>query len=94
MVVGIGINVSEAPTIDDVGAIPATSLTELSPRAIDRSEVLVALVESVVQTLDELDATELIDSYRQRCILKGTTVSLVQNNRSFTGHCLGVNDAG
>lgn len=94
VVVGVGLNFDEAPELLSQDGPPAASISTLSPRAVDRNELLAAVVESIIETLAEADRAELLASYRERCVLSGATVSLIQNDQTHTGLCTGVSECG
>ena len=95
-VIGIGLNLNRTPELDVPSGTPPASIADLASRAIEREKLLVAIVESLAETLQQLPqgSTELIEQYRSRCALKGNDLSLKQNEEILTGYCLGVTDDG
>lgn len=95
-VIGIGLNLNRMPQLDDPSSTPPSSLADLTSRSIRRDELLVALAESLAETLAELsqDPNGLVDQYRSRCALTGNDLSLRQNDQIVTGYCAGVSDDG
>lgn len=94
VVVGVGLNFDEAPSLPSSAGPPPVSISTLSPRAIDRNQLLAAVVESIVETLTDADRVDLLAAYRERCVLTGENVSLIQNGQTFTGICGGVSERG
>ncbi|MEO1529880.1 MAG: biotin--[acetyl-CoA-carboxylase] ligase [Planctomycetota bacterium] len=94
VVVGVGVNVDDAPTLQSDREVAATSLAEIAPRTVTRTDWLVAMVESIVQTLNEVDHAGLMEAFRERCVLTDTQVRLTQKDQSFSGRCTGVTENG
>ncbi len=95
-VIGIGLNVNRRPEMDTSGGTVAAALADLLGRAIDRNEVLVAVVSSVIESLAGMsdDLPGVIKRYRSRCVLQDRHLSLRQAGRIISGHCVGVADDG
>jgi BirA family biotin operon repressor/biotin-[acetyl-CoA-carboxylase] ligase len=101
IVLGVGINVNNAPERDfrsAEGAIlkPATSLREFSGKEYDLTDVLVRVLRQLAAELDRLveDADGLSRRWREHCLLEGRAVELEVGSRQVRGVCRGVADDG
>ena len=103
-VIGIGINVDTVPSIPSrklstnrVRPNPE-SLSRGTGRTIDRKELLVAMIESIVETVGDVDVgdtRQLSSEYRERCVLECQPISLLQpDGNQILGQCRGIDDAG
>ncbi|MCO8122639.1 biotin--[acetyl-CoA-carboxylase] ligase [Stieleria sp. TO1_6] len=96
-VIGIGLNLSQTPQLDgtDQSAHPI-SLVELTSRAVQPADVLVAVIESLVESITSLSQRphEVLAEYRSRCVLSGKSLSLKQNDQLIHGVCCGISDDG
>ena len=96
VVIGIGINVNQAPPLDpDVDALAAlpVSVSEVANRAIDRMELL-ATVLGRIHDLRQEPAQEIVSEFKKRCVLTGNVIQFTESNQTFEGHCIGVTDEG
>lgn len=97
VVLGIGINVNNSPA-DAPPELQAfmTSLVEMTHRALDRTEVLLAVLRCLANRLPLLkcDAWQLAEAWRERCYLQGRTVQLDTGTQRITGVCQGIDDQG
>ncbi len=95
-VIGIGLNVNRSPEMEPCGGTSAAALAEILGRPIDRTDVLLAVVGSLIESLGEMsdDVPGVIKRYRSRCVLQGRQLSLRQAERIVGGHCVGVADDG
>lgn len=95
-VIGVGVNLSDAPEISDPNALPALALAKLTGRALAREEVVAAMIESIVEVLEELaeDSASVLKQYRDRCALTGHLLSMQVGDQQIEGLCLGVDEAG
>ncbi|QDT61643.1 Bifunctional ligase/repressor BirA [Stieleria bergensis] len=95
-VVGVGINLNEAPQIANPDALPALALAKLTGRALARHAAVAALIESTIEVLDELseDPDSVLQQYRDRCALTGQQLSMQVGDQQIDGLCLGINHAG
>jgi BirA family biotin operon repressor/biotin-[acetyl-CoA-carboxylase] ligase len=94
-VIGIGLNINRRPESGACGTL-AAALAELLGRPIERTEVLLAVVGSVIESLAGMhdDLPGVVKRYRSRCLLQGRQLSLRQADRLLSGHCVGVADDG
>jgi BirA family biotin operon repressor/biotin-[acetyl-CoA-carboxylase] ligase len=93
-VVGIGVNVLEgsAPPDDRVD-FPATSLQTALGRAVDRSTLLLAILEALVRWLPRVGSGELRQSWWQRMAYREEWVSVEDGGMERRGRLVGI-DAG
>ncbi len=88
-VAGMGVNVNqrEDDFPDDVRGV-ATSLALCTGRRHDRATVLRAVVEALEPRVDQAlrgGTSDLADSYRQRSLLRGRDVELLEGDRPLRG---------
>ena len=95
-VIGIGLNLNRTPALRLATSTPPASLSELAGRKVGREDLLVALAESLAESLDSLsvESSELIGQYRSRCALAGKNLTLKQNDRVVSGYCSGITNDG
>ncbi|WP_231741941.1 biotin--[acetyl-CoA-carboxylase] ligase [Stieleria varia] len=98
VVIGIGVNVDQAPALDGAAAGQPTpqSLAKATGSPVSRAALLISIVESLAETLRQLQQSpsEILNAYRQRCLLAGKPISLLSGQRSVSGTCIGVLDNG
>jgi BirA family biotin operon repressor/biotin-[acetyl-CoA-carboxylase] ligase len=109
LVIGVGINVGEAPQLDpdparesNPGSVPspapqpAQSLAAVLGREVERYDLLDNLIRQLLQSLDEGEtrAEHLMESFRERCLLTGQRVQFWDRDRFCEGDCRGVSDSG
>ncbi|MEM6473809.1 MAG: biotin--[acetyl-CoA-carboxylase] ligase [Planctomycetota bacterium] len=97
IVIGIGINLNQAPDIAD--GFPAASLSQWTNRPIERHEIVHSVVQSVIETLADWasDDSSLLRRIQQRCVLTGKQITLRQlgdDVDEIIGHCLGISQDG
>ncbi len=92
LVIGIGINVDQAPP-DAFVEKPATSLRAETPQHLDRHEI----IRAVLRTLDkwvDIIATgkleQLHDAWRSRCGMINQSISVLSAGREYTGRVLDI----
>ena len=97
LVVGIGMNVN-----NDLGLLPdnvrnmATSLEELSGQPLDRTDVLVRLLQSLFDVINRLGENDsrLVDEWNRRNLVAGEPVTVTNGDTSVHGTCLGIDADG
>jgi BirA family biotin operon repressor/biotin-[acetyl-CoA-carboxylase] ligase len=103
LVVGVGLNLEAsgvrarlAGTGPGVGAVAVTGLAELAGRAVDRDEVLTALLGSLRRRYGAggTPARSTMEEYRRRCATIGRRVRVVTAQGTLTGTVLAVDDTG
>ncbi len=96
VVIGVGVNVGEAPEVAMPGSPPARSIAEVTGRATDRYELLEPLVTEIIAALDCLSQNEqdILTEFRQRCLLTGNQVQFRQGTHIRQGLCQGITDEG
>ncbi len=101
VVIGVGVNVSTAPTLTDPSAAPVRSIQTVVGQPVGRYELLHLLVSGILSTVDELrfDAGSLVHDYRKRCWLTGHRVTFHESihaasKQSRFGTCVGVQTDG
>ncbi|MCG8650709.1 MAG: biotin--[acetyl-CoA-carboxylase] ligase [Pirellulales bacterium] len=96
IVIGVGVNVHDAPLLDDPNAPPVRSISQVIGRAIDRYQLLGTLVGQIVESMNlaQSQAEEILGEFRQRCLLTGSQVSFSSRETRQDGLCVGVNDLG
>ena len=85
--VGIGMNVNEAPT----GLANATSIRELAGLPVDRTELALEMLrrlEGWYQRLDEGDEEEIAEHWRRHSSTLGRRITLSSKGKTFTGRVL------
>lgn len=97
IVIGVGVNVGEAPDLgDDPAAKHVQSVAQAVGRHVERYDLLEPIVVNIQQAfrlLDE-DADELIAEFRSKCLLTGQTVTFQERHNDNVGACRGVSDDG
>lgn len=93
-VVGIGINVHQAPTLID-GRWPVSSLDD-HVAGVRRTDVLVAVVESLAQHYRSwcADRLDLVSAFAPRDALRGASVEIDQGGLRIRGTADGIDDRG
>jgi len=97
LVIGIGLNVNnswrDAPT--ELQAI-GTSLIDVTQRSVSPTDILIALLQRLEQTLAGVANDEFLlsETWRTFCMLEGHTVTVEAGNRHITGTCHGIDDDG
>lgn len=97
LVAGVGINVGVAPEIaSGPGAPVAKSIAQCVGRTVPRYSILPEVVSQVVETICEAaqHPENVLDEFRQRCLLTGHHVCFQAGGAQQTGRCAGVSDAG
>ncbi len=96
-VVGVGINVNNTlatapPELQSV----ATSLRDLAGREIDRSWLLLGLLDNLHQTLRQLgdDPVAIARQCNDHCLQRGATLKVETLEGPVVGRCLGIADDG
>ena len=96
VVIGVGMNVSLAPDLDDPDAPPTRSVAQVAGRDVARYEILHSLVAEIIAAIDDLKSNEheILGEFRSRCLLTGRRVTFQEANRQYAGHCCGITDEG
>lgn len=98
VVIGVGINVADAPELSSPGVAsqPAQSLSRVVGRDIQRYTVLPAVVQGILQTIADLQASraDVLDQFRQRCLLSGQKIQYQDGTMQREGLCQGVDEEG
>jgi len=98
VVVGVGINVNWPAELPEDLAGRAVALNHLTGRPVDRSRLLVAMLEALDARAGQLDSEEgrraLSSEYRARCATVGREVRVELQDESFTGVASDVDDHG
>jgi BirA family biotin operon repressor/biotin-[acetyl-CoA-carboxylase] ligase len=97
LITGIGVNVNNT-----LAAAPAdlrrtaVSMIDVAGRQLDRTEVLVVLLERLDMWLRALavNTSEVFDRWRPYCVLTGKRVRLRVGARDVEGLCQGIDDSG
>jgi BirA family biotin operon repressor/biotin-[acetyl-CoA-carboxylase] ligase len=97
LVAGIGLNVNNT-----LAAAPAelrrtaVSLIDVAGRPLDRTQILIGLLEQLEIWLRALAVNEsaVIDRWRPYCVLTGKRVCLRAGTREVEGLCQGIDDGG
>ena len=89
-VVGIGINIQTAPSLETNSAAEAASLCEFVSRPLSRFDVL----DEVVRRLVETTSPSITSRFRQKCCLTGEMITLSQSGQPREGYCRGIDDGG
>ena len=93
VVIGVGVNVSTTPRVTDRNRSQSVaSLSHTLGRDVHRYDLLPLLVEAILSAVGEAvsDHENLIDDFRQRCLLTGQEIEYQDGLKRETGTCLGV----
>lgn len=95
-VLGIGINVHQGSVPDEqVLHFPAISLQELSGRKINRLDLLVQILESLLKWYPKLTSESFIAIWREKLAYKNQTVTLTVGEEIIDqGRLLGISEEG
>ncbi len=97
MVIGVGINVGDAPELDSKPETDsARGLARVLGRSVDRYDLLAGLVTHILHSIDSSRAggERVLDSFRQRCLLSGQSISFQDAGQTRQGRCQGVSAQG
>lgn len=98
LVLGIGVNVNNlfGENAPRELAMIATSLADTTGREFDLSELLIRILQQLEVQFRRLasDDPHLAGDWRQRCILRGLTVTVETESDATTGVCRGIDEAG
>lgn len=92
VVIGLGINLNQVPRVDSRTLFPPTSLADYAEMTIDRPAAMAAVIESLMETLSELQANPqaIVEQYRSRCALTNKQLTMMQGNQVVSGLCTGM----
>lgn len=96
VVIGVGINVNDAPTLDSSvvqSMATPTSVADATGRQTDPFDLLGNLIERFQELRDE-PWLDTIKEFQKRCYLTGKSIRFSENNITQIAHCLGINAAG
>lgn len=97
MVIGIGLNVNNSAQHAPTELRPfIASLVDTCQRPLDRTDVLIALLQRLSERLVTLrdDPNQLADAWQERCYLTGRTVQLDMGTQRVTGVVQGIDPEG
>jgi BirA family biotin operon repressor/biotin-[acetyl-CoA-carboxylase] ligase len=97
LIAGIGVNVNNSLTAaPDELRRTAISMIDVAGQPLDRTDVLIALLERLDLWLRALaaNASQVFDRWRAYCVLTGKRVSLRVGARDVEGRCDGIDDSG
>ena len=102
LVIGVGLNVNNSScTAPAELKSVAISLADAGRCSFDRSNVLIAVLQKLAESLAVLsnDAREFTERWRARCYLQGRTIQVQtgqpgSDSASITGVCQGIDDEG
>jgi BirA family biotin operon repressor/biotin-[acetyl-CoA-carboxylase] ligase len=97
LVIGIGLNVANS-----ISAAPdelrdsAISLGDVASRAVQRADLLIAILQQIELQLNKLRMgdSQLQQQWQARCLLTGHTLQLDTPVRQLVGICRGIDDQG
>ena len=91
-VVGIGINIHTAPSLEQnqAAAVEAASLSQFVSHSLSRFDVLDEVMRRLVETMSE----PVTHRFRQKCCLTGELISLHHGGQDRQGECRGIDDCG
>ncbi len=95
VVVGIGINVDEAPVID--GPVKSCALSQFTTREIDKNELIARILSLLEEYLFEIGKGErqrLLQAYRSRLILLDKDIFFELEGRPCRAHVTGLDEGG
>ncbi len=92
-VIGIGLNVGSSPQLDETAA---TSVCEATGKFVTRAGLLAELISAVIQnaSLCETDPQELLQSFRERCVLTSEVIRCTIDGQIVEGRCEGIDERG
>ena len=93
VVTGIGINVTTKNFSGDF-AQSAGSIFPDENISFGRDELCARTADYIMAFAENLDATDLINAYRERSILTGKDITYMKGNISHTAHVEGIDDNG
>lgn len=97
LVLGVGINVNNSLALAPAELREtATSLIDLAGRRTNLTQLVSAILRAVEVRLADLavGSEKLAEAWSARCLLRGSTITLKQNDESFTGRCEGIDSSG
>ncbi len=99
VVVGVGVNVGSRPDLgEDPRAQKVSDLSSGVGRKLHRYDLLPAMVEQIVRTIEDLacerDVDELLRDFRDRCLLNQQPVTFRRGTQSCRGFCRGIGPSG
>lgn len=90
-------NIGSAPELNDsADTAVAQSLSTVVGRPLHRYDVLGPLVAGITESLRELqtESENIVNGFRDRCMLTGHTVTFQDGSDSCEGICRGISDQG
>lgn len=92
-VIGIGLNVGSSPQLDENAA---TSICEATGKLVTRAGVLAELIPTLIQNVAQCESApqELLQSFRQRCVLTGETIRCTVDGQLIQGRCEAIDERG
>ncbi len=97
VVIGVGLNINSAPELDGhLEQTESRSLSQVVGRPLHRYDVLGPLVIGITQSLNDLhgSANDVINSFRDRCLLSGRAITFQDGPARRDGICRGITDTG
>ncbi|MCC6796030.1 MAG: biotin--[acetyl-CoA-carboxylase] ligase [Candidatus Hydrogenedentes bacterium] len=97
LVLGVGINANNSLALAPAELRnTATSLIDLAGRRINLTQFVSKVLCAIEARLADLTAQSetLPEAWAERCLLRGSTVTLKQNGESHTGRCEGIDSTG
>ncbi|MFG0266637.1 MAG: biotin--[acetyl-CoA-carboxylase] ligase [Rhodopirellula sp. JB055] len=96
--IGIGCNLRQHPTLDQVeaGAVPPTSVAEATGKLISKDQILDTLAPHLLEVIEEVrnQPQDLLQRFESRNVLRGKTVVCRIGGRSVQGRCEGLQGDG
>lgn len=92
-VIGIGLNVERTPAVpESTAAVEVRSLAEVTAGPVDRYRTLEVVVKELIAGVDRGADREqdVVDEFRQRCLLTGRRVCVRLADAQWEGDCQGV----
>ncbi len=91
LLVGIGINVNNAPASD---AFSAISIQQALGRPVSRKMILTEFLKRFTARIQDMNASVIMGAWKKRTSTIGTRVSVETHNRTITGLAMDVDDSG
>ena len=97
LVIGVGVNVNNSlQAAPEEVRSQATSLVDAAGRQVDRTELLLQILQRLASILQQLSAPEfsLAEHWQPYCMLQGRELCLQGGGRRVVGVCLGIDREG
>ena len=91
VIIGIGINVDNNIQNDEIKNI-ATSLFEITKQNHDKSKIIAEIANEIFEQLKNLKDKTFLEYYKQKSLLLGKDITVIENENSYTAKALDIDD--